>query len=110
MGKTSDAANGLPAQLDQVRDKLADSGEAVAATAAQVKDQVLATAVTAADRATATAKDIAKDVADQLPANQQELEDAVRALVDNIRKNPKPWVIGATVAGVIWLLGRSSKR
>jgi DNA anti-recombination protein RmuC len=106
MGKTSDAANGLPAQLEQVRDKLTDSGEAVAATAAQVKDQVLATAVTAKDRAV----DMAKDVADQVPSNQQELEEAFRALVETIRKNPKPWVIGATIAGVIWLLGRSSKR
>ncbi len=106
MGKTSDAANGLPAQLEQVRDKLTDSGEAVAATAAQVKDQVLATAVTAKDKAV----DAAKDIADQLPSNQQELEDAVRTVVDSIRRNPKPWVIGATVAGIIWLLGRSSKR
>jgi hypothetical protein len=110
MGKTSDAANGLPSQLEQVREKLSDSGEAVAATAAQVKDQVLATAVTAKDRAVDAARDMAKDVADQLPSNQQELEDAVRSLVENIRKNPKPWVIGATIAGVIWLLGRSSKR
>jgi hypothetical protein len=106
MGKTSDAANSVPAQLEQVRDKLTDSGEAVAATAAQVKDQVLATAVTAKDRA----MEAAKDVTDQLPSNQQELEEAVRALIDNIRKNPRPWVIGATVAGAIWLLGRSSKR
>jgi hypothetical protein len=106
MGKTSDAANGLPAQAEQVREKLTESGEALAATAAQVKDQVLATAAVAKDRAV----DAAKDVADQLPSNQQELEDAVRALVENIRKNPKPWVIGATIAGVIWLLGRSSKR
>jgi gas vesicle protein len=110
MGKTSDAANGLPAQLEQVRDKLTDSGEAVAATAAQVKDQVLATAVTAKDKAVDMAKDITKDVADQLPSNQQELEEAFRSLVDSIRKNPKPWVIGATIAGVIWLLGRGSKR
>ncbi|GIH08536.1 hypothetical protein Rhe02_66030 [Rhizocola hellebori] len=110
MGKTSDAANSLPAQLEQVREKLTDSGEAVAANAAQVKDQILATAAMAKDRAVDAAKDVARDVADQLPSNQRELEDAVRTLVDNIRKNPKPWVIGATVAGVIWLLGRSSKR
>ena len=32
MGKTSDAANSLPAQLELVREKLTDSGEAVAAT------------------------------------------------------------------------------
>jgi gas vesicle protein len=106
MGKTSDAANGLPAQLEQTRDKLADSGETVTATAATVKDQVLATAVTAKDKAV----DVAKDITDQLPSNQQELEEAVRSLMDSIRKNPKPWVIGATIAGVIWLLGRSSKR
>src|SRR5262245_22825287 len=106
MGKSSDAANGLPAQLDQVRDKLADSGDAVAATAAQVKDQVLATAVVASDKAAEAAREVARDVADRLPSNQQELEDAMRALVDNIRRNPKPWVIGATAAGIIWLLGR----
>src|SRR5262245_53004116 len=94
---------------------------AIAAHADEVKDKVLATATVATEKATeavqkgaavATEKatEAVRTVADKLPASQQEWEQLAAGVTDRIRKNPRPWVIGAGIAVVFFLLGRRRSR
>jgi hypothetical protein len=98
--------NGVPHAIDQMKDALAESGQAVAAQAGEIKDQALGAAMMASEKASEAAHALSA----QMPASAQEWELLAKELTDSIRKNPRPWLIGAAVAGLMFLLGRRTAR
>lgn len=102
----AESGRAVAAQAGEVGHTLAESGRTVAAQAGEVKDQVAATAVLAKDRA----GEVVHDLADRMPSGSQEWEEMGRDVMHSVRRNPRPWLIGAAVVTVVWWLGRKSKR
>lgn len=127
MDKPADVPDNLKNQLEQVRDKLTETGGSLAATAAEAKDEVVATVVAATQKAAATvaaAKDdvaatmaVAKDktveavkeAAAELPHDREELRAAGEELLNRIKRNPAPWIAGASVILLIWAFRRRNR-
>jgi hypothetical protein len=91
----------LQGQLEQVRDKLAETGGTVSSTAATVKDDVVA--------GLSDAKDKAVELAGELPRTPDEFKQAADQIAASIKRNPVPWIAGAAVVLVIWAFGRRSR-
>jgi hypothetical protein len=91
----------LQNQLEQVRDKLTETGSAATATAITVKDDVLA--------GLADAKDRAVELADGLPRTPDEFKLAADQIMASIKRNPAPWIAGAATVLLIWAFGRRSR-
>lgn len=111
--KAADAGRTVADQAEAAKQALADAGRAVASTAADVKEQVVETATAARDRvgdAAVLAVDRTGDALtaldERLPHTAAEWEAAGRGLLDGIRRNPTPWLVGAGAVLVAYLLGR----
>ncbi|GHJ43540.1 hypothetical protein Cs7R123_08820 [Catellatospora sp. TT07R-123] len=112
-GKQSD----VTAAAEQVVDTAVQAGRAVADRAAAVRDDAVAAAAAATHRAgeaAAVAKDRAGEVvhavAERMPHGAGEWEAVGRDIVDSVRRNPRPWLVGAGIFAFAWLLGRGSAR
>ncbi|BCJ78109.1 hypothetical protein CS0771_76530 [Catellatospora sp. IY07-71] len=102
----AESGRAVAAQAGEVRHTLAESGHTLATQAGEVKDQVAATAALARDKA----GEVVHDLAVKMPSSSQEWEAAGRDVMDSVRRNPRPWVVGAAVVTVVWWLARKTKR
>lgn len=98
-------SNSLGDRAEHMRETLVESGHAAAAYAGEVKDQVAATAVVAKDKA----EEMAHALAEHIPSTPEEWEAVAKDIMESIRKNPRPWIIGAAVVGFLWLASRRTR-
>ncbi|MBV1856038.1 hypothetical protein [Catellatospora tritici] len=112
-----DAAQTVVQAGKAVADKAAalkdDAVQAAAAAKETVTDAAVAAKETVTDAAVAAkekAGEVVHAVGERIPQSSDEWEAVGRDIVDSIRRNPKPWLIGAGVFAVAWLLGRGSAR
>lgn len=83
--------------------------EQVGHAAGELKDDVLATAATAAATAKEKTLDVYEELAAQLPKTPEELGEAVAQIAEKIRRNPTPWIVGGAVVFLAWALGRGRR-
>ncbi|MDI1463414.1 hypothetical protein QEZ54_20750 [Catellatospora sp. KI3] len=107
----------LTKAADDAAQAAAQAGRAVSEKAAALKDDAVVAAAAAKDTITEAAVaakekagEVVHAVGERLPQSSDEWEAVGRDIVDSIRRNPKPWLVGAGVFAVAWLLGRSSAR